>query len=431
MLLRRSLALPALLALVLAGCQDYNFNPVGKCVIQPGSAKIKLASTGTADVLFVVDDSGSMAAEQASLARNFGQFITEVKALQAQRTKDGLEPFEFHLAITTSSIFEGWQPSSGAPVCTGTPQQCAISSSHYTFSPSTLACSVPNGTCEDLVQNYFPASIFNGCVAAGVGAPDAPYPQGNFVSVGTNPKVLHFTKDVWPDTADAQAKLAQLSAAFSQNIAVGTCGSGMEQHFEAGRLAVEKAVAGTQPGVKADEWPHSGSKLVAVFIGDEDDCSNPNDPTLALAFPTNGTGSAPGADVCVNDQTATTKKLFPVDRYVSYFTNLARPFGAAFVYSAALNTCKDDGNGNVVCTPGLCNCACPASCTGGCGPTKTGECQISSDCSGKMPVVGTDGSRFAAFAKGLRGKGVNTFEASVCDANWGLTMKGIAQLVRP
>ena len=58
----------------------------------------------------------------------------------------------------------------------------------------------------------------------------------------------------------------------------------MEQHFEAGRLAVEKALAGTQPGVAAGEWPHAGAKLVVVWVGDEDDCSNPNNPAKALAL---------------------------------------------------------------------------------------------------------------------------------------------------
>ncbi len=445
-MLRRSLALLVLCA--LAGCQDYNFNPVGKCVIQPGSSRIKLSSLGTADILFVIDDSGSMAPEQANLARNFGSFIDALKVLQAQRAADKLEFFEFHVAITTSSVFEGWGPASGTPTCSGQPLQCSIASSHYTGKPTANQCpdaaADSDKPCQDLVENYYPT--FGGC-SAGVAVPGASYPQGGFVAAAGNPAVLHFTKDVWDSTSPTSvAALATLSGQFTKNIAVGTCGSGMEQHFEAGRLAVEKALAGTQPGVKADEWPHAGAKLVVVWVGDEDDCSNPNDPAKALAFdPKNpATSSAPGSDVCTADQLSTTgHKQFALDRYASYFTGLGRSFDAAFVYSAQVGSCADDGSGNIVCTPGTCNCQCPASCAGGCGNTAAyqGECNFNLDpnvgpvCTGKAPNLTASGvpggSRYGELASLLRGKGARTFEASVCDANWGPTLKGIAQLVQP
>ena len=435
-MLRRSLALLVLCA--LAGCQDYNFNPVGKCVIQPGSSRIKLGSLGTADLLFVIDDSGSMAPEQASLARNFGSFITALKALQAARAADKLDPFEFHVAITTSSVFEGWVPSSGSPTCTGQPLQCAIARSHNSGNPTANLCTDPADSgllCEDLVENYYPSFNAVGCTA-GVATENAAYPQGSFVAAAGNPRVLHFTKDVWAGTPDADAKLAQLATFFQQNINVGTCGSGMEQHLEAGRLAVDKALAGTQPGLTAGEWPHAGAKLVVVWLGDEDDCSNPNDPAKALAF-TFAT-QAPGNDVCTADQTSATHKMFPLDQYATYFTGLGRSFGAAFIYSSVPASCANEkdasGNltGNRICTPGTCNCQCPISCGGVCGPTQSGECQLDSSCGGKVPLLPVPGgSRFAELSSLFRAKGVNTFEASVCDADWGATLTGIAQLVRP
>jgi len=437
-MLRRSLAL--LVLCTLAGCQDYNFNPVGKCVIQPGSARIKLSSLGTADLLFVVDDSGSMAAEQANLARNFGSFIDALKVLQADRAAIGLEPFEFHVAITTSSVFEGWTPLSGTPTCGGQPLQCGITHSRYTNLPPNppLLCAAgeDNLPCDDLVESYFPNFTLIGC-APGVATPGARYPQGDFVHAAGNPAVLHFTKDVWGATPDAAAKLAALAQQFQANINVGTCGSGMEQHFEAGRLAVDKALAGTQPGVTAGEWPHAGAKLVVVWLGDEDDCSNPNDPTKALVFDSNNLATeTPGADVCIADETSATHKQFALDRYISYFTGLGRSFGAAFIYSSDPTSCKDDGNGNRICTPGTCTCQCPPSCFlnggTGCAANKTGECQSDPACSGKIPALPVPGgSRFAELSTLFRGQGVNTFEASVCDADWGSTLKGIAQLVQP
>jgi len=430
-MLRRSFATLALCA--LAGCQNYNFNPVGKCVIQPGSRRVEVGGAGTADVLFVVDDSGSMASEQASLARNFGSFVNALAQTQQQRAATGLQPFEFHIAITTSSIFEGWLPSSGSPTCSGQPLQCAISASRYTGQPASLSCSDQGAACDDLVENYFPNFTLFGC-SAGIGTAGAAYPQGSFVAAPGNPSVLHFTKDVWAGTTTATASLATLSTQFQQNINVGTCGSGMEQHFEAGLLAVQKALAGQQPNTKADEWPHAGAKMVVVWIGDEDDCSNPNDPTKALAFdPHNGASSNPGADVCIADQLAATHKMFPLDKYVSYFGGLGRDFGAAFIYSADPTSCQTDPtNPNIrVCKPGTCTCQCPASCAS-CGPTAAGACNIPSDCSGKIPALAVPGgSRYAELSSLFRGQGKSTFEGSVCDADWGTTLKGIAQLVTP
>lgn len=458
-MLRRSTVALAVAVAALAGCHNYNFNPVGKCVIQPGSTRIQLASTATADLLFVVDDSGSMAPEQAGLARNFGQFIAAMSKAQQDRANAGLEPFEFHVAVTTSSIFESWTPVGTSNItCGGQPLQCQIATTHYApydsgysqLNSSHDACLDQGAACNDLVQNYFPSRYFGSSCVGGVSSADAAYPQGNFVAAAGNPSVLHFTKDVLANTADATAKLAALSSQFQANINVGTCGSGMEQHFEAGRLAVEKALAGQQPNVAAGEWPHAGSKLVVVWLGDEDDCSNPNDPTRSLAFLSSDPNSSnPGSDVCIADQNAATHKMFPLDRYATYFTGLGRPFGAAFIYSAVTTatttSCKDDGKGNTICQAGTCLCQCPPTCTAcGTGPSYQGECNLDATpdhCSGKIAfltgaagdiVNGTQyGSRYAALSASFRSKGVNTFEASVCDANWGTTLQGIAQLVKP
>jgi hypothetical protein len=417
-MLRRSLTAPALAALVtLAGCQDYNFNPVGKCVIQPGSARVQVANISAADILFVVDDSGSMAAQQASLARNFDAFITALTGVQESRKARGLEPFEFHIAVSTSSVFEAWQ-ASGAPSCTA--NQCSIQSPTLGWTaPYTYACT-GNGPCPDVVDKYY---FTGGCALPGVGAAGNPYPAGDFVRVGANPRVLHFTKDLFDGTAGAAARLQSLADQFRSNIQVGICGSGMEQHLEAGRLAVQKAIAGTQPGVARDEWPHPNAKMVVVFVGDEDDCSNPKstDPNRTLFFLS---GNTPGNDVCTQDavKPAGQQKLIPVSQYADFFTGLNRSFSAAFIYSAV--NCRAEG-GNTVCDPGLCACECPRTCSS-CGPSAAGECRIPAECSGK-----STGTRLHDLSAALRGRGVATLDGSVCAANFADTLRGIAQLVTP
>jgi hypothetical protein len=436
--LRRSIMAVALCT--LASCQNYNFNPVGKCIIQPGSDRIKLSGSAIADVLFVVDDSGSMTAEQASLARNFGSFIDGVAQLQKDRTDSGIEPFEFHIAVTTSSIFEAWVPTNPNATCSNTPLTCNVTTTHYGAPAQSVACSTSGAVCDDLIQNYWfqsttPGVDFCPSSAAGVGVSGAPYPAGDFVAASGNPKVLPFTKDLdWSTwgTASPDPKITTLVEQFKANITVGTCGSGMEQHLEAGRLAVKKAlqleglkqVAGVDP--KA--WPHDGAKMVVVWVGDEDDCSSPNDPTKSLAF--TSAASAPGDDVCTQDDTSPQPMKPPISDYAAFFTSLDRPFGAAFIYSADPASCHDDGNGNIVCTPGKCTCECPASClapgAGGCSPAAAGECFLPADCAGRSA-----GSRLHDLSEQVRAKGAATLDASVCDSNFGQTLQRIADLVKP
>jgi hypothetical protein len=424
-MLRRSLVTACALVL-LAGCQDYNFNPVGKCVIQPGSSRIRIANLSTADILFVVDDSGSMSSKQARLAQNFSAFIDQLAATQAQRKAAALDPLEFHIAVTTSSVFEG--NVAPATNCTGNPLTCNVSQPVFgdqlppgvAFTPFSYACAPLGSQCAELVSTYHG---FGGNCSPGVGAAGKAYPAGDFVAAGSNPKVLHFTKDLDWANFGSDPKLNALVDQFKANIAVGTCGSGMEQHLEAGRLALQKALRqnGLTQVVDASEWPHPGAKLVVVWVGDEDDCSNPNDPAKGLFF----TGSQnPGSDVCTTDEglAPDQRKMFPVDvaeataqgkglqSYADYFTSLGRPFGAAFIYSANPTTCAPDGKGNITCTPGTCSCinSTDASCGGFAA-----------------------GTRFKRLSSALIGAGVTTLEASVCDADFATTLQGIADLVKP
>lgn len=427
MALRRSLVLLAFS--VLAGCQDYKFNPVGKCILQPGATRVTLSNLSSADILFVVDDSGSMQAEQTNLADNFGAFIDALAQAQQERALNGLEPFEFHIAVTTSAVFEGWTFSNPG-TCGGSPLQCVVPD-HYTGATTSLLCSDQGVTCNDLVRNYQPVALCTNLGRSyGVGKDGAPYPSGDFVADGSNPRVLHFTKTLnWKGGA-ADPTIAPLVQQFKQNINVGTCGSGMEQLLEGGRLAVQKALKMnglSQPAsVGATEWPHTGAKMVVVWAGDEDDCSNPNDPTRALAFPFTNEGN-PGDDVCTTDRDRAggPLKLFSTDSYVDFFAGLGRPFSAAFIYSTTQNGCTTDPITKVIsCEPGTCACEtpCPAFCNGVCGEGARPGC----DCLGKAA-----GKRLKAVSTGLRGKGYATLEASVCAADWSNTLKKIAELVVP
>ena len=56
-------------------------------------------SSPTADILFVIDDSGSMAPEQANLAQNFQAFIDTLAQTQRDRAAIGLDPLHIWHSI--------------------------------------------------------------------------------------------------------------------------------------------------------------------------------------------------------------------------------------------------------------------------------------------------------------------------------------------
>jgi hypothetical protein len=470
----RRLALLALIA--AAGCQDYNFNPVGHCVVQPGAARVKLSDISTADVLFVVDDSGSMGGKQASLAANFDTFITNLDTFNKNRASSGQTPIDFHVAITTTSVFlnnpttayckTGCPNAAGGPgasVCCRTSgatligplrqvQRCAgaTDTSCGTGGTCTDACGgylgefvccnagVPQKTadvpcdtldaaCGDLQTHY---AVDSSC-KAGVAVDGEYYPHGAFVGAATNPRVLHFDKSLYWDEATKVPCVgtgcvngqnftsAQLKTFFEQNALAGTCGSGQEQGLQASQLAVQKAVAGQQldtypadsgtPAATPAAWLHPNAKLVLVYVGDEDDCSSPEDATSGVILVGN-----PGADACVTDQSLPPdqQKETQLAGYVSYFSRLQladgslRPLGAAFIVSANPVDCQDAS-----CVPGICI---DPTCTAGPGL-----------CGGLAP-----GTRFLSLASQFKGAGADVVEGSIC-SSFGTTLDRIADIVKP
>jgi len=482
----RALALPALL--VAAGCQDYNFNPVGHCLLQPGSERVKLSDVSTADVLFVVDDSGSMYGKQVKLATNFSAFIDNLDLTNQNRHAQGLTPIDFHLAVTTTSVFynlpsipqaycrndcpgaagsllccnfNGSTPAGPMKVvqkCTGASDTscqsggscrsdcitylgefvCCDPNTKVPALDETVPCVTAGDACGDLITHYSLSSN-PGCIPGIVAVDGTPYPQGAFVGAGTNPRVIHFDKGVYdcatPPCPNSQGfTVDQLKSFFTQNVEAGTCGSNEEQGLEAARLAVQRTLDGNQrdvvngsgqvPGtpVPAD-WLHDNSKLVLVFVGDEDDCSSTEDPSQGIIL----TGE-PGSDSCVADASlpADQQKEFPVSSFVDFFTGLAagksgalaseaRPLGAAFIVSARGNgqdVCQD-----ATCVPAIC---CDTACTGDPNVCTT------TTCGGQAP-----GTRFLATAASLQSKGADVVAGSICDPDFATILDRIAEIVKP
>jgi hypothetical protein len=230
--------------------------------------------------------------------------------------------------------------------------------------------------------------------------------------------VLHFDKalpwSTWAWTsgggyAGTDQTLKDLAGAFANNISVGTCGSPQEQGLEVARRAIKGLLGqdGLTQSVGRSEWLHDDSKLVVVWVSDEDDCSAPFSAGDGVVFPRTVDGCAADAALPAAQQ-----REYSAASYADYFTSLGRPFGAAFIVSA---TCKDD-----VCTakPGDAGCVDP-TCSVPPNPPGT--------CGGQAP-----GTRYLALANELLSRDVEmtVVESSVCTA-FGDSLGKIARIVTP
>jgi hypothetical protein len=284
----------------------------------------------------------------------------------------------------------------------------------------------------------------------GVGVEGALYPRGDFVRKGTNPRVLHFDKSLFCARATEPATGGEVCACtrsadplacnspggngaaiptlisqFKENIAVGTCGSGQEQGLEAARRAIEKALAGTQKP-EADgaqpAWPHpravvaagerAPSKLVVVFVGDEDDCSTPEDPTGGVIFTNSGTDACEADGALPADQQKRTRLAV----YADHLASLGRPVAGAFIVSATGSPCVTAAECRALCGADTC----PANCVDGgcradicCDTACTGNANVCTQaglCGGQGA-----GYRFVDFSKLLLGRGADTVVGSICN----------------
>jgi hypothetical protein len=317
---------------------------------------------------------------------------------------------------------------SGAPAytdvipCSRVGAPCGTLEKHYDFA----------GTCVGDTTRWGSAATGPG----GASGDGWPYPHGDFVSWlgGTpnpdpNPRVLHFDEKLYDPTLNENGQgfdRPALEQFFRENVTVGTCGSGQEQPLEAARLALQKVQRDTRDGAGAVQydatkrlplatasWPNrnrdgSLAKTVVVFVGDEDDCSGPQDASGGVVMGPDPTGN----DACTKDDDAGNPvggKLFTPGSFADYLTNLGRPVAAGFIFPTA-ETCGRTGF--PACTPGLCG---DPSCGG------------HTDTCGAQSV----GTRLFSTAQELTGRGVDVVMGSICDPEFDEILDNIAEIVKP
>jgi hypothetical protein len=170
------------------------------------------ATATVADILFVVDNSGSMAEEQENLARSFVRFA------------DGTIGRDLQIGVITTDLLSANGERAG--------RQLFAFSSTYPY----ILTNFSGSDCVDL-------DIAHGCFR------------------GPDPARRMITSRL---SRDEQIE------AFAENVRVGTCGSGTERGLE----AMLAALAQTGPGGCNEGFLRPHANLVIVLISDEQDQKN-------------------------------------------------------------------------------------------------------------------------------------------------------------
>lgn len=206
----------------LSACMEYDFRLVVPESTKEVKKNVAAAKATPVDILFVVDNSGSMAEEQANLARNFDQFINELASSKGN---------DYHLAIVTTDVdFMG----RNAPERSGQVVTTFSSVAPFTY------------LTRDERQCGNISNLIHGC----------------FRGLEPTSRVI----------TSAMTKELQIQT-FKESVLVGTCGSGNEQGLEGMRLGLTRPAADC-PG--QTEFLRPDANLVVVIVSDEEDSSPTN-----------------------------------------------------------------------------------------------------------------------------------------------------------
>jgi hypothetical protein len=219
-----TLALASSVLPACGGCDSVPDDAVQDC-----QAALLVPGTVQTDILFVIDDSGSMSEEQANLAANLGAFVDALAASPVEN--------DFRIGVTTTAV-EGFDPA-------------AASWQAYDGGPSD-GVPYPDGALVAVRQD-----------AGGNGV------RGALVYDAA----AHAQTGGWGGARILEKGSATLARDFKANVLVGTAGSSKEQHFRAARLALSDRLQDANAGFLRD-----GARLAVIFVTDEDDCSDTEDP---------------------------------------------------------------------------------------------------------------------------------------------------------
>jgi hypothetical protein len=209
--MRKAVITSSLLGLAaLAGCPDRTISEVNPSQGRVEYKDIPVNLNRNVDILFVIDDSGSMADKQNNLAANFPNFIDVLNTIQG-----GLP--DVHIGVVSSDM--GSKSLDGGSV-------------------SGIGGCTPTGGKNGTLQLGMAGGMVTDAFISDIKLPD-------------NTRQINYT--------------GALNTVFGAMARLGAMGCGFEQHLHAMRKALEN---NANPGfVRPDAF------LAVIFIADEDDCS--------------------------------------------------------------------------------------------------------------------------------------------------------------
>lgn len=211
-----STCLAAVALTSLLGCPDREVSAVDPKQDKVEGKLIPVKINREVDILFVIDNSGSMGEEQASLVKNFSRFVDVLRSIQG-----GLP--DVHIGIVSSDM--------GASGNT-----------------SAIACGGGNAGRGDNGMMRTPGNM--------------PYSDGS----------RFITDTLAADGSRTKNYTGDLATVFSQAASLGTNGCGFEQHLSSATAALDNPI--NNGFIRPDAF------LAIIIIGDEDDCSMPDGALL-------------------------------------------------------------------------------------------------------------------------------------------------------
>lgn len=208
---------PIALALLLFSCNEHPVQPFAENLVAEAIDVEVSAGANKVDILFIVDDSGSMCEEQANLRRNFNLFIDKIVDIGA----------DFQIAIITTDMMDVEESGRFQNIPDGTPGASCMQTVDIS------ACPTPDNGEE--------------------------YP----------PLVLR-SADPRYQNADGSVNRDKLQRDFGCSATVGTAGNGFEMGLEAAKTALDLNLRnGYNAGFLRDD-----AFLGIIFVTDENDCSD-------------------------------------------------------------------------------------------------------------------------------------------------------------
>ena len=306
----------ALSTTAASGCLERGLRPVNPCTRSSVSQRVQVANVDQVDLLFMIDDSGSMKEEQENLAAQIPRLVRILS--EGDRDQDGTEDFQparsLHIGVVTSNMGAGRRRDGSA---------------------------IDN--CEGLGDD----GILRSATGDASSCAPATYPSGVFAF-----------------EAGGAERADDFAARVGCIAEVGTGGCGFEQQLESPLKALSPASAQAwtlagytpprfvgpdyAPGVTSghgleDEFLRPGSALAVVIVTDEEDCSV-TDGRLHGMY--DGV-AASGNRLCFDHRDPAEGLLTPIDRYVDGFLGLRRD-PSLLIFSAIVGVpTTDEASGYV------------------------------------------------------------------------------------